>query len=282
MDFSWFLRIANKKFSRLLVDEEPSMQKDMRLAEKPLTGNPDTKEPTNLDLSAISLDSTRIDHKLAAIIDHTLLKPEATTEDLIKICNEAKKYGFATVCVNSCNIPLVAKLLKDSSVKPIAVVGFPLGAVSSFVKALEASTAITAGAAEIDMVINLGALKSNNYQAVYDDIKQVVAAVKPYPVKVIIETALLHHDEKVAASVLAKAAGATFIKTSTGFAAGGATIEDLKLIRSVVGEKMLIKASGGIKTKEDAEKMIAAGANRIGASASIAIVTRQNSQTATY
>lgn len=233
--------------------------------------------------NSISVDTDQnVDYKLAGVIDHTLLKPDTTKVDLTKLSDEAKKYRFAAVCVNSYNIPLIAKLLKDSTVKPIAVVGFPLGATSSQAKAFEARVAIDSGAEEIDMVINLGALKAKDYQAVYEDIKQVVTASKPYSVKVIIETASLNHDEKVAACVLAKAANATFVKTSTGFGAAGATVEDIRLIRSIVGTNMLIKASGGIRTKEDAEKMLAAGADRIGASASIEIVTGKNARLSSY
>lgn len=214
-----------------------------------------------------------VDKKLAGMIDHTILKPDATREDMIKICEEARQFGFATVCVNSSNIPLVARQLKGSSVKPIAVVGFPLGAATSQAKAFEAKEAIRAGAQEIDMVINIGALKSKDYKTVFEDILRVVETSRPYKVKVIIETSELDHDEKVAASILSKTAGAAFVKTSTGFGKGGATVEDIALIRKIVGQDMEIKASGGIRTKEDAEAMVKAGANRIGASASVAIVT---------
>jgi deoxyribose-phosphate aldolase len=220
----------------------------------------------------------KFDTKLAGMIDHTLLKPDATREDLVKICTEAKQYSFATVCVNSCNIPLVAKLLRGSPVKAIAVVGFPLGAATPQAKAYEAKEAIRAGAEEIDMVINIGALKSKDYKAVYEDIRRVVDASNPHKVKVILETSNLDYDEKVAACVLSKTAGAAFVKTSTGFGSGGATLEDIALMRKIVGEDMEVKASGGIRTKEDAESMIKAGADRIGASASVAIVTGKKSK----
>jgi len=213
-----------------------------------------------------------MDQKLASMIDHTLLKPEASREELIKVCDEARKYNFATVCVNSSNIPLVARRLKGSDVKPIAVVGFPLGAASPVSKAFEAKEAVAAGAREIDMVVNIGALKSKDYELVYNDIKGVVAATKPYKVKVIIEASDLDYEEKVSACTLSKTAGAAYVKTSTGFGKGGATVEDIALMRKVVGADMCIKASGGIRTKEDAEAMVKAGANRIGASASVAIV----------
>ncbi|MBI2341874.1 MAG: deoxyribose-phosphate aldolase [Deltaproteobacteria bacterium] len=223
--------------------------------------------------TSIGIGAKGFDSNLASMIDHTLLKPDATKDELTKLCNEAKQYNFATCCVNSSNIPFVARLLKGSSVKPIAVVGFPLGAASTNAKVCEARDSIAAGAREIDMVINIGALKSRDYRAVYDDIKAVVDASRPYKVKVILETSSLDRDEKVAACVLSKSAGAAFVKTSTGFAGGGATVEDIMLMRKIVGGDMEVKASGGIRTKEDAEKMVAAGADRIGASASIAIVT---------
>ncbi|MGD9152817.1 MAG: deoxyribose-phosphate aldolase [Gammaproteobacteria bacterium] len=207
------------------------------------------------------------------MIDHTLLKPDATREQLKKVCDEAKKYHFATVCVNSSNIPFVSRELKGSGVKPIAVVGFPLGAASPQSKAFEAKEAIKNGAEEIDMVINIGALKSKDYVTVYRDILAVVEASKPHKVKVILETSNLDHDEKVIACALSKTAGAAFVKTSTGFGSGGATVEDIALMRKIVGSDMEVKASGGIRSTEDAKKMIAAGADRIGASASIAIVT---------
>ena len=226
--------------------------------------------------------ATKYDQHLAGIIDHTLLKPDATVADLTKTCDEAKKYNFATVCVRVENIPLVTNLLKDSSVKPIAVVSFPHGTDTTATKMLETKKAIAAGAKEIDMVINLDELKAKNYLIVYDDIKQVVTAAKPHLVKVIIETSNLTTDEKIAACVLAKAAGAHFVKTSTGFGAGGATVEDIMLMRRIVGSDMKIKASGGIRTKEDAEKMVMAGANRIGASASVAIVTGEQHNTPGY
>lgn len=223
-----------------------------------------------------------IDTKLASMIDHTLLKPEATHAELTKICEEAKKYNFATVCVNSSNIPLVARLLKGNAVKPIAVVGFPLGAATSQAKAFETKEAIRAGALEIDMVINIGAIKSKDYKTVYEDIREVVEAAKPYPVKVIIEASNLNNEEKIIACALSKTAGAAFVKTSTGFGAGGATVDDIMLMRKVVGDDMSVKASGGIRTKEDAEAMVKAGADRIGASASVAIVTGKKAKAGNY
>jgi deoxyribose-phosphate aldolase len=228
------------------------------------------------------INGAKIDAKMAAMIDHTLLKPDATREQLMQVCEEARQYGFATVCVNSANIPLVARQLQGSAVKPIAVVGFPLGAATSQAKAFEAKEAIRAGAREIDMVINIGALKSKDYKTVFEDIKTVVEASRPNKVKVILETAQLNGEEKVIACALAKTAGAAFVKTSTGFGGGGASVEDIALMRRIVGPDMEVKASGGIRTREDAQKMIQAGADRIGASASVSIVTGQDAKKGTY
>ncbi|MEW5852434.1 MAG: deoxyribose-phosphate aldolase [Myxococcota bacterium] len=213
------------------------------------------------------------DANIAPLIDHTLLKQDATKEQLKKVCDEAKQWGFATVCVNAANIPFVARELAGSSVKPIAVVGFPLGAMTPGAKAYETREAIRYGAREIDMVINIGALKNKEYALVLADICAVVGAAKPVPVKVIIESGALTHDEKVIACALSKCAGAAFVKTSTGFGPGGATVEDIKLMREIVGPEMGVKASGGVRDTEGARAMVSAGANRIGASASVAIVT---------
>ena len=215
----------------------------------------------------------RTSRDLAPYIDHTLLKADATRDELVKLCDEARKYGFATVCVNSSNVALASRLLQGCSTKAIAVVGFPLGAGTTSAKTFEAREAIRAGAAEIDMVINIGQLKARNYAYVECDIREVVQAAKPRPVKVILETGALTRDEKVIACALSKAAGAAFVKTSTGFGPGGATAEDIALMRAVVGDDVGVKASGGVRTTADAQKMVAAGANRLGASASVAIVT---------
>lgn len=206
-------------------------------------------------------------------IDHTLLRPEASEAEIVRLCLEAKQHSFATVCINSRWIPVAARELKGSSVLPITVVGFPLGASLSQVKAFEAREAIRLGAREIDTVIAVGALKGGDRAAVLEDIRAVVEASKPYPVKVIIETSLLSREEKILACQLSKEAGAAFVKTSTGFNGGGATVEDIRLMRQTVGPEMGVKASGGIRTKADAIAMLEAGANRIGASASVAIVT---------
>lgn len=210
---------------------------------------------------------------VAQLIDHTLLKPNVTQDQLAKVCEEAIKWNFATVCVNAVNIPFVARQLDGSGVVPIAVVGFPLGASTGSAKAFEAREAIRNGAREIDTVINIGALKSKDYGLVADDLCKVVNASKPYPVKVILETTQLTENEKIIGCALSKAAGAAFVKTSTGFGGGGATIEDVTLMREIVGDDMQVKASGGVRSREDLQNMVKAGADRIGASASVAIVT---------
>jgi deoxyribose-phosphate aldolase len=215
----------------------------------------------------------RVEGNLARMIDHTLLKPEASRDDIVSLCEEARKYRFASVCVNSTWVPLAKALLAGSDVMVCAVVGFPLGAMTPAAKAYEAREAVRQGAREIDMVINLGALKSRDYETVFEDICRVVKASGAAGVKVILETASLTEQEKVIGCTLSKLAGAAFVKTSTGFGKGGATVEDIELMRQVVGAELGVKASGGVRTTEDAEKMRAAGATRLGASASIAIVT---------
>jgi deoxyribose-phosphate aldolase len=215
----------------------------------------------------------RTSRDLAGLIDHTMLKPDATRADIVKLCEEALRYGFATVCVNPVNVALAARLLAGSTTLPIAVVGFPLGATTTAAKVFEMREAIRAGAREIDMVIDIGALKGKEHGEVLRDIQEVVEAARPAPVKVILETGALTRDEKIIGCALAKAAGAAFVKTSTGFGPGGATAEDVALMREVVGNDMGVKASGGIRTAADARRMIEAGATRIGASASVAIVT---------
>ncbi len=218
---------------------------------------------------------------LAKLIDHTLLKPEATREDVVKLCAEAKLHRFASVCVNTTWVGLCKSLLAGTEVMVCAVVGFPLGAMAPNAKAYEARDAVRAGAKEIDMVINIGALKSRDYETVFEDICRVVKSSAPAGVKVILETSALGYDEKVIGCSLAKLAGAAFVKTSTGFGKGGATVEDLELMRRIVGSELGVKASGGVRTAEDALKMAQAGANRIGASASVAIVTAVPGQKST-
>ena len=214
------------------------------------------------------------DLKLAKLIDHTLLKPDATQQEIAQLCFEARKYGFASVCVNPSWVPLCSQLLKDSPVKVCTVIGFPLGATAPEVKAFEAENAIKQGAAEIDMVINIGALKARDLEVVAKDMRGVVTTshARGAIVKVIIETVLLTDEEKTIACLLSKEAGADFVKTSTGFAGGGATVNDVALMRRTVGPEMGVKASGGVRTFEDAENMIKAGATRIGASAGVKII----------
>ena len=207
-------------------------------------------------------------------IDHTYLKPQASLEDIRRICDEAKKFGTASVCVNPSYIGFVAEQLKGTSVTPCCVVAFPLGACTPETKAFEAFDAVNRGAREVDMVINIGAVKSGDWKLVKRDIKGVVNAVKGRAkVKVIIETCLLTDEEKVKACIAAKNANADFVKTSTGFSKAGAKVEDVRLMRETVGPDMGVKAAGGIHNRAEAEAMIAAGATRIGASSGIAIVT---------
>lgn len=208
------------------------------------------------------------------LFDHTILKPDASKDDVIRICKEALEHNFASVCVNQCRVKLVRELLKGSNVKTCAVVGFPLGAVSYKVKSYEAQCAIEDGATEIDMVINIGALKDKEYDIVLEDIKAVrdVCTQGKITLKVIIETCLLTDDEKIKACQIAVEAGTDFVKTSTGFSTGGATSEDVKLMKEAVNNKAYVKASGGIRDKETAKKMINAGADRLGTSATINIV----------
>lgn len=210
--------------------------------------------------------------KLNKYIDHTILKPEITQEQVEKILSEAKEYDFASVCVNPTWVSLAAESLKDSDVKVCTVIGFPLGANTSAVKAFETKDAIANGADEIDMVINVGALKAGNDALVLDDIKAVVDASGDKLVKVIIEACLLTDDEKVRACQLSKEAGADYVKTSTGFSTGGATVADVTLMRKTVGPDMGVKASGGARSYEDAIAFIEAGASRIGASSGVAIM----------
>jgi deoxyribose-phosphate aldolase len=216
----------------------------------------------------------RSDRKVARHIDHTLLKPDATRSEIVTLCEEARRYSFYSVCVNSSNVALCSELLRGCVTVPICVVGFPLGASLPQVKAYEAQEAIKLGAKEIDTVINIGALKSGDFDRTLEDLRMTVEASRPYPVKVILETAKLSDEEKVAACVLSKEAKAAFVKTSTGFGGGGATLEDVRLMARVVGGSGIkVKASGGVRTSKDVQLMLEAGADRIGASSSVAIVT---------
>ncbi|HWL22993.1 MAG TPA: deoxyribose-phosphate aldolase [Ureibacillus sp.] len=208
----------------------------------------------------------------ASYIDHTLLKADATQSQIEKLCEEALTFKFASVCVNPSYVKLCAEKLVNSEVKVCTVIGFPLGATTSQVKAFETKDAIQNGATEIDMVINIGALKNKQYDVVLNDIKEVVTAANGTLVKVIIETCLLTDEEKVKACELSVEAGADFVKTSTGFSTGGATAEDVALMRKTVGPSIGVKASGGVRNLEDMKKMIESGATRIGASSGVAIM----------
>lgn len=210
--------------------------------------------------------------ELNKYIDHTLLKPEATKEQITKLCEEARQYDFASVCVNTCYVPLARQLLAGSDVKVCCVVGFPLGAMDTVSKAFEAKTAVENGAQEVDMVINIGALKDKDYDYVTKDIAAVVEASKPAIVKVIIEACLLTDEEKVEACKCSMNAKAEFVKTSTGFSTHGATPEDVALMKKTVGDVCKVKAAGGVRSYDDAMKMIEAGADRLGCSAGIKVM----------
>jgi deoxyribose-phosphate aldolase len=238
---------------------------------------PDVEHLVNLGAARIGAGPGigKLPTTLASIIDHTLLKPDALPRDIEKVCQEAIQYGFASVCVHPSYTPLVAELLAGTPVKTCTVIGFPLGATKTEVKAYEARLAEQDGAREVDMVIHIGAIKSGGYQYVENDIGEVVRAVSQGTlVKVILETALLTDEEKMKACELAQQAGAHFVKTSTGFGPGGATAADVALMRRIVGPSMGVKASGGVRTREDAVTMVRAGASRIGASASVQIVAK--------
>ncbi len=222
-------------------------------------------------------DAPETENGIAAMIDHTLLKPDATEEQIVALCDEAAEYNFGAVCVNSYWVNTCVEALEDTDVKVAAVVGFPLGAMSTEAKVFETVDAILQGATEIDMVLNVGELKADELANVAEDIRQVVRAAHDYDVivKVIIETCLLTEEQKVKACLIAKAMGADFVKTSTGFAGGGATLEDVRLMRAVVGPEVGVKASGGVRSLADAKAMIEAGATRIGTSSGIKIVQEE-------
>ncbi len=211
---------------------------------------------------------------LAKTIDHTLLRQDATPIEIKSLCSEAIQYQFASVCINPCHVELCSRELAGSGVKVCTVIGFPLGANTTYIKRKESENAIESGAQEVDMVINIGSLKSKNYDYVFNDISEVVSAAKSKNVlsKVIIETALLSDDEKIKACFISMKAGADFVKTSTGFSKGGATVQDVALMKYIVGDLLGVKASGGVKTREDAISMLMNGASRIGASSGIRII----------
>ena len=240
------------------------------------------KKIKNENNGALNLNQGNNDD-IAAIIDHTILKPEATEADVTKVCKEAIEYNFKSVCINTHYVTLVNRLLKGTNVDTCCVVGFPLGASTTRAKVDETYDALKNGANEIDMVINIGALKSGDWNTVKRDIEGVTNAARGRAiVKVILETSLLNDEEKIRACTIAKMANADFVKTSTGFNSGGATVEDIKLMRKVVGPSMGVKASGGVRTTEKAREMMAAGANRIGTSSGIAIVKGTRPATGTY
>lgn len=224
---------------------------------------------------ALPTKTTPAGADIAAWIDHTLLKPEATREQISKLCQEAQQFGFASVCVNPVYVPQAYSMLKETQVKVCTVIGFPLGATLAVCKVSEAEACLQAGAREIDMVLAVGLLKSKAYKSVFADVAGVVQVSRAYNalVKVILETSALSHEEKIFASVICKNAGADFIKTSTGFGAGGATVEDVDLMYRIAAPQAFVKASGGIRTLADAQAMIRAGASRLGTSAGVAIVT---------
>ncbi len=230
-----------------------------------------------------SLGISPAKEKIGRLIDHTLLKPDATLEEIDRLCEEARTYCFASVCVNACWVRHCAEKLRRSGVLVCTVVGFPLGATSTVAKGQETASAVSQGAQEIDMVLNIGWLKSGLFDQVKKDIQEVVRqAGRRVPVKVILETCLLTDEEKIKACVLAKEAGASYVKTSTGFSKGGATAADIALMRHVVGESMGVKASGGVRTYDDALAMVSSGASRIGASASVKIVSGNSSDSHAY
>ena len=219
---------------------------------------------------------------LASRIDHTLLKPDATEAEILAVCSQAREHGFASVCVASSWLPTVVRALKGSKVMPIAVIGFPHGAMLTEAKAAETRLAIRAGAKEIDMVIPIGRLKARELDYVLSDIRAVVKAAGRAPVKVILETALLTEAEKVTGAILSQLGGAAFVKTCTGFAGGGATVEDIRLLRSVCAPHIKIKASGGVRTREAAQAVIDAGADRIGTSSGVAMIENSSPTQGTY
>lgn len=225
--------------------------------------------PDQLDIPA----AVRGAENLAGRIDHTLLKPDATLAAIDTLCQEALTHKFASVCVNTRWVPTAAERLKGSGVMVCTVVGFPLGAMTRLAKAEEARITVAEGADEVDMVIDIGGLLSADYAAVYDDILGVVGAARPVPVKVILETSMLDDEQKAIACLIARRTGAAYVKTSTGFGGGGANAHDIALMRAMVGDALGVKASGAVRTREDARAMIKAGADRIGASSSVAIVT---------
>ena len=234
--------------------------------------------PEDVDIPHVK----RTSNTLAGRIDHTLLKPDATLAAIERLCGEAKEHGFASVCVNTRWVPTAVERLSGSGVMVCTVVGFPLGAMTRLAKAEEARITVAEGADEVDMVLDIGGLLSGDLAAVYDDILGVVGAVRPVPVKVILETSVLTDEQKAIACLIVARTGAAYVKTSTGFGGGGATVEDIALMRHMVGDRLGVKASGAVRTHRDAEKVLHAGADRIGTSSSIAIISGGDAGAAGY
>lgn len=265
------MRPASRSSAR--TRESPNLESQIRELVRQLLQTPPRPEaPTQARRASRNRKKPGSRPSLASRIDHTLLKPDATREQVLAACAEARAGGFASVCLHSHWLPEVTRALKGSATLPIAVIGFPHGSMLPEAKAAETRLAVKAGAREIDMVLNLGRLKSREWKAVHDDIRGVVRAAGRAPVKVILETCLLSAEEKAAAAVISELAGAAFVKTSTGFSTGGATLEDIALLRRIVGPDVRIKASGGIRTRDFAEALIAAGADRLGASSSTTLI----------
>jgi deoxyribose-phosphate aldolase len=266
---------ATEKTAALLIpgDDEICADCDLNCAEK-CARKTRAVVAAGADRISCGPSVVELETGFAGLIDHTLLKPEASRDDIRKLCKEAVRFGFASVCINPWNVPLAAELVRGSNVKVCTVIGFPLGATLPQVKIREAEESIKLGAQEVDMVLNVGALKSGQDDVVESDIRGVVEAAHRGGAicKVIFETSLLSVEEKVRAAIASKRAGADFVKTSTGFSTGGATAEDVALMRAVVGTDIGVKASGGVRTLDDLKKMVCAGATRIGASASVKIM----------
>ncbi len=266
--------LLERKLSDFYCTSESCKGWERNVVTQPLTVNKIVNAGAERISAGIGVGHELGDRELAGMIDHTLLKPDATIEEIKTLCSEARQYSFASVCVNPCHVKLCSDLLKGTKVKVCTVIGFPLGSNPTSVKRLEAENAIAEGAQELDMVINVGWLKSGLYREVFEDIQQVVIPAKNRRVivKVILETCLLTDEEIVKACLICKQAGASYVKTSTGFSKGGATVQAVSLMRQVVGSTVGVKASGGIRTTEDARAMVEHGADRIGASASVKIV----------
>ncbi|MBK7265102.1 MAG: deoxyribose-phosphate aldolase [Ignavibacteriales bacterium] len=267
--------LLERKLNDFYCTSETCKGWERNVVTQPLTVNKIVSAGAERISAGIGVGHELTDHELARMIDHTLLKPDATIDEIKTLCSEAKQFEFASVCINPCHVKLCSDLLRGTRVKVCTVIGFPLGSNPTAVKRAEAEQAISEGAQELDMVLNVGWLKSKMYREVFDDIQQIVIPAKNRRVivKVILETCLLTDEEIVKASLICKQAGASYVKTSTGFSKSGATVQAVALMKKVVGSTLGVKASGGIRTTEDARAMVESGADRIGASASVKIVT---------